>query len=77
MKLTYILDINDASWYTIACQPEVPKDNIIDSTEIVRGVLAVPMPHQEILAKDYKKILYHIIVSNWTELFANYTFSRK
>lgn len=36
MKLTYILDINDTSWYTIACQPEVSKDNIIDSTEIVR-----------------------------------------
>ena len=33
MKSMYILDINDASWYTTACQPEVPKDNIIDSTE--------------------------------------------
>ena len=63
-SLTYILDINSASWYTIACQPEVPKDNIIDSTDIIRGVLAVSMSHQEILAKDFKKILYHIIASD-------------
>ena len=77
MKLTYILDINDASWYTIACQQKVSKDNIINSTEIVTGLLAVPLPHQEILAKDFKNPLYHIIASDWTELFANYTFSRK